>query len=407
MMKIIVQKFGGTSVSTLENRKAVLHKVQQAIQNGYSPVVVVSAMGRKGDAYATDTLIDTLKAENPSVSNREMDMLMCCGELISSCIMTAHLQQNGIKAMALTGGQAGIITDSEYGAARIKNIKTSNLFRLLEDGFVPVVCGFQGVTENNGNFTTLGRGGSDTTAAALGAALHAECVEIYTDVNGIMTADPRIVKNASTLENVSYQDVQQMAINGAKVIHPRAVEIAMSSNIPLIVKSTFTDEAGTVISNDRSNGNIGSDVEMSNKIASGIANMGNLVQFRVTLNAKDGAAGQKVFQDIANAGISVSFLNLSEKEAMFATFNDDADKTCKVLDTSGFEYVCNRNCGKVTVILAARRGMYGLMASFVTALSSEGIAILQTVDSDNTISAIIKEDNIEKAVRALHKEFKL
>lgn len=407
MLKIIIQKFGGTSVSTLENRKHVLHKVQQAMEKGYSPVVVVSAMGRKGEAYATDTLIDMLKAENPSVSNREMDMLMCCGELISSCVMTAHLQQNGIKAIALTGGQAGIITDSQYGAAKIKNIKTSNLFRLLEDGFVPVVCGFQGVTKNNSNFTTLGRGGSDTTAAALGAALHAECVEIYTDVNGIMTADPRIEKHANTLENVTYQEVAQMAYNGAKVIHPRAVEIAMSGNIPLVVKSTFTDEPGTLISNSKDGGRTNSDMEMSNKIASGIANMGNLVQFRIVLNPQDTGAGKKLFRDVANAGISVSFLNLSEKEAMFATFTEDADKTCEVLDKSGFQYVCNRNCGKVTVILAARRGMYGLMASFVTALSSEGIGILQTVDSDNTISAIIKEENIEKAVRALHKEFKL
>lgn len=406
-MKIIIQKFGGTSVATQSNREQVKNKVQNAIAKGFSPVVVVSAMGRRGDAFATDTLIDTLKEENLSVSNREMDVMMCCGEIISSCVMAAALQKFGIKAMALTGGQAGIITDSEYGAARIKNIKTSNLLRLLEDGIIPVVCGFQGVTENNNNFTTLGRGGSDTTAAALGAALHAEFVEIYTDVDGIMTADPRIVKDANIIDSVTYQEVAQMANNGAKVIHPRAVEIAMASNIPLVVKSTFSDAEGTLISNERPNSAAGTDVEFSNKIASGIANMGNLVQFRVTLDIKDEEAGRRVFQEIAAAGISVSFLNLSEKEAMFATFRDDAERTCKVLDANKFQYICNKDCGKVTVILAARRGMYGLMAAFVTALSSQGIGILQTVDSDNTISAIIKEKDMIKAVQALHKEFKL
>lgn len=406
-MKIVVQKFGGTSVATAENRAAVLKKVQQVMERGFSPVVVVSAMGRKGDAYATDTLIDTLKTANLSVHNRELDMMMCCGEIISACVLAATLQQAGIRSKALTGGQAGIVTDSEYGSARIKNIRTSHLLKILEDGVVPVVCGFQGVTENNGNFTTLGRGGSDTSAAALGAALHAEFVEIYTDVDGIMTADPRIVKDANVLDVMSYQEVAQMAHNGAKVIHPRAVEIAMSGNIPLIVKSTFSEAPGTLISNDRPDSVAGADVAFSDKLASGIANMGGLTQFRVSLDVQDGTAGRKVFQDIAAAGISVSFLNLSEKDAMFATFSADTDKTCEVLKKSGFQFVCNRDCAKVTVILAARRGMYGLMAKFVTALTAQGIGILQTVDSDNTISAIIREEYMTAAVQALHKEFGL
>lgn len=177
-------------------------------------------------------------------------MMMCCGEIMAACVMAATLQKFGINAMALTGGQAGIITDSQFGAARIKNINVSNLHHLLESGVIPIVCGFQGMTENNGKFTTLGRGGSDTTAAAIGAALHAECVEIYTDVEGIMTADPRLVKEASILKQISYGEVCQMAHQGAKVIHPRAVEIAMKKNIPLIVKSTFSDAPGTLITND-------------------------------------------------------------------------------------------------------------------------------------------------------------
>ncbi|MBQ8691007.1 MAG: aspartate kinase [Phascolarctobacterium sp.] len=406
-MKIIVQKFGGTSVANEESRLAVKNKIQQAIHNGYSPVVVVSAMGRKGAPYATDTLIDVLKAENISVNVREMDVMMCCGEIISSCIMAAHLQKHGINAMALTGGQAGIITDSQFGAARIKNINVSNLHHLLEAGIIPVVCGFQGVTEDNQKFTTLGRGGSDTTAAALGAALHAEFVEIYTDVDGIMTADPRVVAQANILEKISYAEVCQMAHNGAKVIHPRAVEIAMSSNVPLIVKSTFSEAPGTIITNERAAGSLGSDVAINDNMASGVASLSDLAQFRITLNPEDMSAGRKLFEDLAAAGISVGSLNLSEKEAMFAVFSPDVDRTCEVLDNTEFKYVLNTGCGKVTVVGNAMRGVPGVMATFVAALASRKIAILQTVDSDTTISAIIKEEHLNEAVKALHEAFKL
>ena len=406
-MKIIVQKFGGTSVANEESRLAVKNKIQQAIHNGYSPVVVVSAMGRKGAPYATDTLIDVLKEENISVNVREMDVMMCCGEIISSCIMAAHLQKHGINAMALTGGQAGIITDSQFGAARIKNINVSNLHHLLESGIIPVVCGFQGVTEDNHKFTTLGRGGSDTTAAALGAALHADFVEIYTDVDGIMTADPRVVEKATILQQISYAEVCQMAQNGAKVIHPRAVEIAMSSNVPLIVKSTFSEAPGTIITNERSAGALGSDVAISDNMASGVASLSDIAQFRITLNPEDLSAGRKLFEDLAAAGISVGSLNLSEKEAMFAVFSADVNRTCDVLNDTEFKYVLNENCGKVTVVGNAMRGVPGVMATFVAALASRKIAILQTMDSDTTISAIIKEEHLNDAVKALHEAFKL
>lgn len=406
-MKIIVQKFGGTSVATAEARIAVKDKIQQAIRKGLSPVVVVSAMGRKGAPYATDTLIDVLKEANLSVNVREMDVMMCCGEIISSCVMAATLQKYGINAMALTGGQAGIITDSQFGAARIKNINVSSLHHLLESGIIPVVCGFQGVTENNFKFTTLGRGGSDTTAAALGAALHAEFVEIYTDVDGIMTADPRIVKGANILEQISYAEVCQMAHNGAKVIHPRAVEIAMSSNVPLIVKSTFSEAPGTLITNERSAGSCGSDISINDHVASGIANLSDLAQFRIELNPDDMAAGRKLFEDLASAGISVGCLNLSEKEAMFAVFSPDVAHTCKVLDDTEFKYALNTGCAKVSVVGNAMRGVPGVMATFVAALASKKIAILQTVDSDTTISAIIKEEHLVEAVTALHEAFKL
>lgn len=407
MMKIIVQKFGGTSVASEEARIAVKDKVQQAIRKGLSPVVVVSAMGRKGAPYATDTLIGVLKEANLSVSAREMDVMMCCGEIISSCVMAATLQKYGINAMALTGGQAGIITDSQFGAARIRNITTSNLIHLLESGIIPVVCGFQGMTENNNKFTTLGRGGSDTTAAALGAALKADFVEIYTDVEGIMTADPRIVKNATILDQISYGEVCQMAHNGAKVIHPRAVEIAMSSNIPMYVKSTFSDAPGTLITNERCGDNVGSDLAINENCASGVANLSGIAQFRIALDVTNMAAGRTLFEDLAAAGISVGCLNLSEKEAMFAVYSPDVERTCQVLAENGFDYVLNENCAKVSVVGSAMNGVPGIMATFVCALASKNIAILQTVDSDTTISAIVKEEHIVDAVNALHEAFNL
>lgn len=406
-MKILIQKFGGTSVVDEKARTAVKDKVQQAIRSGYAPVVVVSAIGRKGAPYATDTLIDFLKSVNLSVNVREQDMLMCCGEIISACIMAATLQKFGFNAMALTGGQAGIITDSQFGAARIKNIKTDDLRHLLESGVIPVICGFQGMTENHGKFTTLGRGGSDVTAAALGVALNAEKIEIYTDVEGVMTADPRIVKDATILHKISYAEVAQMAQQGAKVIHPRAVEIAMRRNIPLVVKSTFSDAPGTLITSDIS----GLEVENSvtERRISGVTYLKDLVQFRVQLDTKDASAssGRILFEDLAAAGISVSCLNLSESSSMFAVFSADAEKTVAVLDEAGFAYTVNKNCAKVSVVFAAVRGFPGLMAKFVSALADNKIHILQTVDSDTTISAIVKEEHINEAVTALHKAFKL
>ena len=403
-MKIIVQKFGGTSVADASVREKVKDKVQQAIRNGYAPVVVVSAMGRKGAPYATDTLIGVLKEENISVNVREMDVMMCCGEIISSCVMAACLKKSGINAMAMTGGQAGIITDSQFGAARIKNIKVTNLMRLLEAGIIPVVCGFQGVTENNFKFTTLGRGGSDTTAAALGAALHADCVEIYTDVEGIMTADPRIVKEPTIMESISYAEVCQMAHNGAKVIHPRAVEIAMSSNVPMYIKSTFSDAPGTLITNETSK-NAGADIALCS--AAGVANLSGLTQFRVALDPQDVVAGQKLFVDLAEAGISVGILNLSENNAMFAVFAEDQSKTVAVLDNAGFKYEVNEKCGKVTLVGSGMGGVPGVMARFVAALASNNIKIYQTVDSDITIAAIVKEECLAEAVNAIHEAFEL
>lgn len=403
-MKIIIQKFGGTSVATAAARAAAKNKVLAAMKDGFAPVLVVSAMGRRGEPYATDSLIDLLKNENVSVDLRELDTIMCCGELISAAVMAATLQNAGLKAMALTGGQAGIITDSQYGNASIKNINTGELTQLLASGVVPVVCGFQGVSEQ-GKFTTLGRGGSDTTAAALGAALTAECVEIFTDVEGIMTADPRVVSDANILNCVSYGEVCQMAHQGAKVIHARAVEIAMEKDIPIIVKSTFSDAPGTLICN--ADDVIKDSAEETLRIVSSVTYLKDLAQFMVKLDASDPASGRRLFDDLAKNNISVGCLNLQPELSMFSVFQDDVEKTNTLLKKDGFEFVLHPDCAKVSVVGAGMRGVSGIMATFVAALAEKNITILQTVDSDTTISAIINQEHLIEAVTALHKAFEL
>lgn len=393
-------------MATPEARQAVVGKVKEAMENGYSPVLVVSAMGRKGDPYATDTLIGIIKAANLSVNVRELDTMMCCGEIISSAVMTATLQAAGLNATALTGGQAGIVTDSQFGAAKIKNINAEYMLDLVRENIIPVVCGFQGITENHGKFTTLGRGGSDTSAAAIGAALRADLVEIYTDVDGIMTADPRIVADANIMKEISYGEICQMAQQGAKVIHPRAVEVAMQYNIPMVVKSTFSDAPGTLIC-AKTNKEDRQGVSVSERAASGVAHLTEIAQFRVNLDPNDPTSGQKLFDNLANGGVSVGCLNLQPELSMFAVYNYDLDKCIDVLQRFNFAFSIHPDCAKVSVVGAGMNGVPGIMATFVSALAGKNITILQTVDSDTTISAIIKDEYVKEAVNALHTAFKL
>ncbi len=245
-MKIIVQKFGGTSVRDEHGRNLARKHIEKALQDGYKVVVVVSAMGRKGDPYATDTLLSLIDGANAHVTNREKDLLMACGEIISSVVFTNMLNKCGVKATAFTGGQAGFRTNNDHTNAKIIDMRCERLLRALKEHDVVVVAGFQGVAEN-GDVTTIGRGGSDTSAAALGAALGAEWIDIFTDVEGVMTADPRIVENARPLDVVTYTEICNMAYQGAKVIHPRAVEIAMQAKVPLRIRSTYSDAPGTLV----------------------------------------------------------------------------------------------------------------------------------------------------------------
>ncbi|WP_434579127.1 aspartate kinase [Thermoanaerobacterium thermosaccharolyticum] len=396
---ILVQKFGGTSVSTAERRNMAVSKVVDAIEQGFMPVVVVSAIGRSGDPYATDTLINFAKSIYKDIPKRELDILMSCGEIISSVIFANTLISRGYKSKVFTGGQAGIITDDNFGDAEIIRVEPQYILDALNQNIIPVVAGFQGITVD-GDVTTLGRGGSDTTAALLGEALKAYAVEIYTDVDGIMTADPRIVANAHILKRISYNEVFQLAEQGAKVIHPRAVEIAMRGNIPLIIKNTMTDSPGTIITQYN---NVYNNIYESDNLVTGIANMNNRVQIIMDLDKDD----KDIFGKIAEAKISIDLINVFPDKKIFTISEFDLAKLEQLLNENQIKYEIRKNCSKVSIIGNRIRGVPGVMARIIKSLSENGIEIYQTADSHNTISCLVSQDKADKAVKVLHDEFKL
>lgn len=404
-MKIIVQKFGGTSVATPQTRQLVVKKVKEAVDGGYAPIVVVSAMGRRGDPYATDTLIEMLCSVNPDPDVHELDLMMACGEIISSTVMASTLQKEGFKAKALTGGQAGMVTDGNFGNAKIKTVRPKTLKTLVEQGIIPVICGFQGVTDMDGSITTLGRGGSDTSAAAFGVAVDAEKVEIYTDVDGVMTADPRIVSDAKIIKQISYDEIREMAHQGAKVIHPRAVEIVMRYGVPMVVKSTFSDAPGTLITTDDKIDTLESQDDVESNHASGVASLKDLSFFQVDLSQDTSNNGSRVFKDLASHGVSIGSLSFQPQSLMFAVYTVNAPKAEEVLKAEGYHYTLTKECAKVTVVGSHMGGTPGVMARFVGALTAAGVKILQTTDSDNLVSAIIEERDVKTAVCALHSAF--
>lgn len=406
-LKILVQKFGGTSVATPERRAQVAAKVSEAVSRGYSPVVVVSAIGRAGDPYATDTFLNMARGIYPDLPKRELDLLMSCGEVISGTVLTSTLQSQGFEAVLLTGGQAGIITNDNYGDARIVRVEPRSILENLQEGKIVVVTGFQGVSEN-GQITTLGRGGSDTTACALGVALNAEAIDIYTDVEGIMTADPRIVEDAQILDTVTYNEICQMAHLGAKVIHPRAVEIAMQRNIPLHIKCAFTDAPGTLITNIQPDMGVGTDIT-GDRMITGIAHTPAVTQIKVDKQGIEdiALADKKIFKSMALSDISVDFISVQPESVLYTVRDEVADKAVQILQNMGFSPEILSSCAKVSIIGAGIAGVPGVMATMVEALSDAGVPILQSADSHTTIWVLVRKENMVAAVKALHHKFGL
>ncbi|MBC1248501.1 aspartate kinase [Listeria welshimeri] len=398
-MKIIVQKFGGTSVQNEKIRLMAFNHIKHALKDGYKVVVVVSAIGRYGDPYATDTLLELIGAKNTKLTPREQDTLLSVGETISASVFTNMLKEADIKAEAFSGGQAGIITSNHHLNAKITEVDTSRLKTALKTLDVAVVAGFQGKAKN-GDITTLGRGGSDTSAAALGVSLQADYIDIFTDVDGMMTADPRIVEHARSLPRVSYNEVSNMAYQGAKVIHPRAVEIAMTAKIPMRIRSTYLESTGTLVTSAADE--LGH-FDVKERMVTGVAHVTNLTQIFVKTDTVK--AQQQAFKILADAGISLDFINILTDSVIFTVPEEKRLVVKLLLEEADLQTNVRENCAKVSIVGAGITGVPGVTAKIVGALSEKNIPILQSADSHTTIWVLVREEDLISAVNALHDVF--
>lgn len=447
-MKIKVMKFGGTSVATHEARVRSALRVISAREQGFHPVVVVSAIGRKGQPYATDTLLQMVRDIDPNIEPdaREVDLLIACGEILSAVVFAHTLKTLGHPAQAFRGGQAGIRTDGVYGNARIVAINPVSLVRSAESGFIPVVCGFQGVFSTvpnapGGELTTLGRGGSDTTASALGAAMKADVVEIFTDVDGVKTADPDAVPNAPTLRRITYDEVAEIAHLGAKVVHPRAAEIAMNYRIPLWVKNTFSDEPGTEII---ARGGA------SERDLTGVTHTGQLVYMQFGLEGLTPSARtsleSRIYEMMSRYDIHLYMLDLSPLGTGFAVdrtqfpmVQELLDALVIPLDVGDEKHVflvqlgdrpsqavatqlellgslgnvrtlrveLNEGCTMVSLVGDEYMRRPGLYATVLRSLFEAQISVFQTADSDFSLSVLVPEAECYRVVRLIHEKFDL
>ena len=403
-MAIIVQKYGGTSVGTVERINAVADSVAASVGKGNKIVLVVSAMSGE-----TDRLIRLAHQFSPMPPEREMDLLLSSGERVSSALMAIALTKRSVPCMGFTGRQCGIVTDSSHTRARIKHIDSQRLKKVIDEGITPIVAGFQGISEDS-NVTTLGRGGSDTTAVAVAAALNADVCEIYTDVDGVYTTDPNIVKDARKLDKISYEEMLEMASLGAKVLHIRAVEMAMKYKIPLVVLSSFHSTPGTLVTME--------DKDMENVVVSGVTYDKNQTKFTIWNVPDVPGIAARVFTPIAESGLVVDMIvqNVSADgkvtDISFTVLKTDTQKTSEILNKAlqglGASEVSVRNdITKVSIIGVGMRSHSGVAARMFNILSKVGINILMISTSEIKVSCLIEEKFTELAVRELHNAFNL
>jgi len=402
-MALIVQKYGGSSVADAERIKNVARRIAQARDKGDRVVVVVSAMGE-----TTDELIELAYQVSNHPDRRELDVLLSTGELASSTLLAMALHGMGYQAISLTGAQAGIQTDDAYSQARILKVESKRVEKELKKGNIVIVAGFQGVTEGE-EITTLGRGGSDTTAVALAASLGAEVCQIYTDVEGVYTADPRLIPEAQKLKEISYEEMLELASYGAKVMHPRAVELGELFNIPILVASSFTQSPGTLIHG-------GVSMEVRNKVRS-IAHDLDVAKITVVGVPDRPGIAAAIFQPLAKAGISVDTIvqNASIENITDLTFTvakSDLAKAMEVVEPiaksiGARECVSDSKLGKVSIIGTGMQNIPGFAARMFGALSEQGINIQLITTSEIRITCIIDEARVKDAVRVLHHAFEL
>ncbi len=406
MKKLIVQKFGGTSVADTEKIKNVARTVIREKNNGNDVVVVVSAMG-----HTTDHLVKMAKEINPNPSAREMDMLLSTGECVSIALLTMAIQAAGYKAVSFNAVQIGILTENVHSKARIIDIKTDKLRKNLDEGNIIVVAGFQGVTED-GEITTLGRGGSDTSAVALAAALNAQRCDIYTDVEGVYTTDPRIVPKASRLDVISYEEMLELAHAGANVLHPRSVETAKQYAVPLRVRSSFNlDNEGTLI--------LGVEKMEINRPVAGVAL--DLSQVRVVVCDIPDTPGEAatLFGSLADENISVDMIIQSyarkvsnTNDIAFTINKEDLPRTISILDSiktklSAGDVKVDDDIAKISIIGAGMIDRPGIASAMFETLAKNNINIRMISTSEIKISCLINKEDAQKALKALHSVFNL
>ncbi|MET9576525.1 aspartate kinase [Streptomyces sp. DT199] len=414
-MGLVVQKYGGSSVADAEGIKRVAKRIVEAKQNGNQVVAVVSAMGD-----TTDELIDLAEQVSPMPAGRELDMLLTAGERISMALLAMAIKKLGHEAQSFTGSQAGVITDSVHNKARIIDVTPGRIKTSVDEGNIAIVAGFQGVSQDTKDITTLGRGGSDTTAVALAAALDADVCEIYTDVDGVFTADPRVVKKARKIDWISFEDMLELAASGSKVLLHRCVEYARRYNIPIHVRSSFSGLQGTWVSSEpvvRKTQQGEKQVEQA--LISGVAH--DTSEAKVTVVGVPDKPGEaaSIFRTIADAEINIDMVvqNVSAASTGLTDISFTLPKTegRKAIDAleknkSGIGFDSLRyddQIGKISLVGAGMKTNPGVTADFFTALSDAGVNIELISTSEIRISVVTRADDVPEAVRAVHSAFGL
>ncbi len=402
-MSLVVAKFGGSSVASIERIKTIACRVREMKMKGHDVVVVVSAMGD-----TTDDLIQLAGATGDDLNSREMDMLLATGEQQSAALLALTLNNMGCPAISLTGWQAGIKSDSSHNKAKINGIENCRIKKEIEAGNIVVIAGFQGISPE-GDITTLGRGGSDTTAVALAASLQADRCMIFTDVDGVYTADPRIVPEARKLPMISYEEMLELAVLGAVVMQPRAVEVALAYQIDVEVRCSFNNNPGTIITKEA---NMEKEV-----IVSGVAHDNNCARFAIFDVPDQPGIAKTLFKSLAGAGINVDMviqaaMRDGRNDIAFTIGRDDLKKAVEVIGilvkeigASGMTF--GDDVAKVSIVGAGMQTNPGVAADMFEALADENINIHMISTSEIKVSCLIDKDCIETAVRALHRKFEL
>ncbi|MGH3626783.1 MAG: aspartate kinase [Sciscionella sp.] len=407
-MALVVQKYGGSSLESADRIKRVAERIVATKKDGNSVVVVCSAMGD-----TTDELLDLAGQVNPVPPEREMDMLLTAGERISNALVAMAISAQGAQAWSFTGSQAGVITTSAHGNARIVEVTPGRVREALDEGYVALVAGFQGVSHDTKNVTTLGRGGSDTTAVALAAALDADVCEIYSDVDGVYTADPRIVPDARRLARVPYEEMLELAASGAKILHLRSVEYARRYGVALHVRSSYSSKPGTMVS-----GSV-EEIPMEQALITGVAHDRSEAKITVTGVPDRAGVAARIFRIIAENEIDIDMVlqNVSSTasgrtDITFTLSKANGPKGVTALekakDELGFGQVLyDDHVGKVSLVGAGMRSHPGVTATFCEALSEAGVNIEIINTSEIRISVLIRDTQLDDAVRAIHGAFEL